>query len=126
MLCIAGQANAQQYGQELELGSISGWGWSAKTITISDQEIPQLPASVNLPGQYGEISVTESFNATDIKSFKFELAEPIAAGRLQISIRNQAQTSTSTSISRKAPRPMRAPSTSSSLVKTPRLWPLPS
>ncbi len=94
LFCIAGQASAQQYGQELELGSISGWGWSTKTITISDQEIPQLPAAVNLPGQYGEISVTESFNATDIKSFKFELAEPIAAGRLQISIRNQAQTST--------------------------------
>lgn len=94
MLCIAGQANAQQYGQELELGSIAGWGWSAKTITISDQEIPQLPAAVNLPGQYGEISVTEAFDATEIKSFKFEFAEPIEAGKAQISIRNQAQTST--------------------------------
>jgi hypothetical protein len=94
MFCIAGQANAQQYGQELELGSIAGWGWSAKTIVISDEEIPQLPASVNLPGQYGEISVTESFNAADIKSFKFELAEPTEAGKIQISVRNQAQTST--------------------------------
>lgn len=93
MIGLAGQASAQQYGEELTLGSISGWGWSKKTIVVSDQEIPQLPAAVNLPGQYGEISVTEKFDAKDIKSFKFTLAEPTEEGKIQISIRNQAQTS---------------------------------
>jgi len=89
-LLTAGQATA---AEELELGSLAGWGWSKKSIVISDVEIPQLPATVKLPGQYGEISVTEKFDAKDIASFKVTFGQAIEAGKVQISIRNQAQTS---------------------------------
>ena len=87
-LCTAGQAVA---AEELTLGSLAGWGWSKKTV--STVEVPQLPAAVTLPGQYGEISITESFDATQIAKFKATFGEPLAAGKVQISVRNQAQTS---------------------------------
>lgn len=87
-LCTAGQAVA---AEELTLGSLAGWGWSKKTV--SAVEVPQLPAAVTLPGQYGEISITESFDATQIAKFKATFGEPLEAGKVQISVRNQAQTS---------------------------------
>ena len=94
ILGIAGQANAQQYGEELTLGSIRGWGWSEKTIVTSDEEIPQLPASVKIPGNWGDVKLyTGSFDANDYTGFKVVLGEAPAEGSVQFYYRNAAQAS---------------------------------
>ena len=93
LFCLAvGQTFAQQYGEELELGSISGWGWSKKTIFIANQEVPQLPASVKIPGSWGDVKLyTGSFDANEYPGFKVALREQPAAGSLQFYYRNAAQ-----------------------------------
>ncbi len=94
ILGLAGQANAQQYGEELTLGSIRGWGWSEKTIVTSDEEIPQLPASVKIPGNWGDVKLyTGSFDANDYTGFKVVLGEAPAEGSVQFYYRNAAQAS---------------------------------
>lgn len=92
MLGLAGQVSAQQYGEELTLGSIRGWGWSQKTITVSDQEVPQLPASVSIPGNWGDVKIyTGSFDANEYQGFKVVLGEAPAEGTIQFYYRNAAQ-----------------------------------
>ena len=92
MIGLAGQASAQQYGEELTLGSISGWGWSKKTIVVSDQEIPQLPASVAIPGNWGDVKLyTGSFDANEYPGFKVVLREAPAEATVQFYYRNAAQ-----------------------------------
>ena len=94
LLGLAGQASAQQYGEELTLGSIRGWGWSATTIVTSDEEIPQLPASVKIPGNWGDVKLyTGSFDANDYTGFKVVLGEAPAEGSVQFYYRNAAQAS---------------------------------
>ena len=92
MIGLAGQASAQQYGEELTLGSISGWGWSKKTIVVTDQEIPQLPASVAIPGNWGDVKLyTGSFDANEYPGFKVVLREAPAEATVQFYYRNAAQ-----------------------------------
>lgn len=92
MLGLAGLASAQQYGEELTLGSIRGWGWSQKTIVTSDEEIPQLPASVTIPGNWGDVKIyTGSFNANEYSGFKVVLGEVPAEATIQFYYRNAAQ-----------------------------------
>jgi len=87
------QANAQ-YGEELVLGSKAGWGWSKKTIIISDQEIPQLPATVSIPGNWGDVKLwTGSFDSQTYTGFKVVLREAPATGTVQLYYRNAAQAS---------------------------------